>query len=52
LTKTSLTCKVADDEKIIDLAIAHQALLMRKDQHLLSMQKRLLAQGVRAQAAM
>ena len=50
--KASLTCSDADDQKFIDLAIAHQALLLSKDQHVLSMQKRLLAQGIRAQEAM
>ena len=50
--KASLTCRDADDQKFIDLAVAHQALLLSKDQHVLSMQKRLLAQGIRAQAAM
>ncbi len=50
--KASVTCSDADDQKFIDLAIAHQALLLSKDQHVLSMRKRLLAQGTRAQAAM
>ena len=50
--KASLTCSDADDQKFVDLAIAHQALLLSKDQHVLSMKKRLLAQGIRAQAAM
>ena len=50
--KASVTCSDADDQKFIDLAIAHQALLLSKDQHVLSMQKRLLAHGIRAQAAM
>ena len=50
--KAAVTCSDADDQKFIDLAVAHQALLLSKDQHLLSMQKRLLAQGIRAQAAM
>ena len=50
--KASVICRDADDQKFIDLAVAHQALLLSKDQHLLSMQKRLLAQGIRAQAAM
>ncbi len=49
--KASLTCKDADDQKFIDLAVQHQALLISKDQHVLSMRKRLLAHGVRAQAA-
>ena len=47
-----VTCSDADDQKFIDLAIAHQALLLSKDQHVLSMRKRLLAQGIRAQKAM
>ena len=50
--KASVTCSDADDQKFIDLAIAQQALLLSKDQHVLSMRKRLLAQGIRAQAAM
>jgi putative PIN family toxin of toxin-antitoxin system len=50
--KASVTCSDADDQKFIDLAVTHQALLLSKDQHVLSMSKRLLAQGVRAQAAM
>ena len=50
--KASVTCSDADDQKFIDLAVAHQALLLSKDQHLLSMRKRLLAHGIRAQAAM
>jgi putative PIN family toxin of toxin-antitoxin system len=50
--KASVTCSDADDQKFIDLAVTHQALLLSKDQHVLSMSKRLLAQGIRAQAAM
>ena len=50
--KALVTCSDADDQKFIDLAIAHQALLLSKDQHVLSMRKRLLAQGIRAQSAM
>ena len=50
--KALVTCSDADDQKFIDLAVAHQALLLSKDQHVLSMRKRLLAQGIRAQAAM
>ena len=50
--KASVTCSDADDQKFIDLAVAHQALLLSKDEHVLSMKKRLLAQGIRAQAAM
>ena len=50
--KAPVTCTDADDQKFIDLAIAHQALLLSKDQHVLSMRKRLLAHGILAQAAM
>ena len=50
--KASVTCSDADDQKFIDLAVAHQALLLSKDQHVLSMRKRLLALGIRAQEAM
>ena len=50
--KASVTCSDADDQKFIDLAVAHQALLLSKDRHVLSMRKRLLAQKIRAQAAM
>ena len=49
--KASLTCKDADDQKFIDLAVQHRAWLISKDQHVLSMKKRLLAQGIRAQTA-
>ena len=49
--KASLTCKDADDQKFIDLAVQHRAWLISKDRHVLSMKKRLLAQGIRAQAA-
>ena len=51
-TQANVSCSDADDQKFIDLAIAHQALLLSKDQHVLSMQKRLLAKVIRAQAAM
>ena len=50
--KAAVTCSDADDQKFIDLAVAHQALLLSKDQHVLSMRKRLLAHGIRAQSAM
>ena len=50
--KASLTCQDADDQKFIDLAVQHKALLISKDQHILSMRKRLLAHGTRAQAAL
>ena len=49
--KASVTCSDPDDQKFIDLAVAHKALLLSKDRAVISMQKRLLALGVRAQAA-
>ncbi|MDO8385110.1 MAG: putative toxin-antitoxin system toxin component, PIN family [Polaromonas sp.] len=49
--KAAVTCSDADDQIFIDLAVAHQAWLLSKDQAVLSMQKRLLALGTRAQAA-
>lgn len=50
--KASVTCSDPDDQKFIDLAVAHQALLLSKDRAVISMKKRLLALGVRAQVAM
>jgi putative PIN family toxin of toxin-antitoxin system len=44
--KVQLTCKDADDQKFIDLAAAHQALLLSKDHAVLALAKRLLAFGV------
>ena len=50
--KASLTCSDPDDQKFVDLAVAHQALLLSRDRDVISMSKRLLAQGIRAQVAM
>ena len=50
--KASLTCSDADDQKFIDLAVQHSALLLSKDKDVTSMRKRLLAHGIRVQAAM
>ena len=50
--RAGLTCSDADDQKFIDLAVAHGALLLSKDKAVISMAKRLLAEGIRAQAAM
>lgn len=50
--KAALTCSDPDDQKFIDLAVSWQALLLSKDRAVLSMSKRLLQHGVRAQAAM
>jgi putative PIN family toxin of toxin-antitoxin system len=49
--KARLNCSDPDDQKFIDLAVAGKALLLSKDRHVLSMSKRLLAHGVRAQRA-
>ena len=49
--KAGVTCSDADDQKFIDLAVQHGALLLSKDKAVLSMKKRLLARGIRAQAA-
>ena len=50
--KASMTCSDADDQKFIDLAVQHRALLLSKDRDVISMKKRLLVQGIRAQIAM
>lgn len=49
--KASVTCKDADDQKFIDLAVAHRCTLLSKDRAVLCMQKRLLALAVDARAA-
>ena len=49
--KAPVTCKDPDDQKFIDLAVAHRSLLLSKDQAVLCMEKRLLALAVAAQAA-
>jgi putative PIN family toxin of toxin-antitoxin system len=49
--KALATCRDADDQKFIDLAVAHQATLLSKDRAVLCMKKRLLALGVRALAS-
>lgn len=50
--KAPVTCSDPDDQKFIDLAVARQALLLSKDRAVLSMNKRLAAWSVRAQAAL
>ncbi len=50
--KASVTCSDADDQPFIDLAVQHRALLLSKDKHVISMTKRLLAQGIQARTAM
>ena len=49
--KAPVTCKDPDDQKFIDLAVGHQAMVLSKDQAVLCMAKRLLALGSLAQAA-
>ena len=49
--KASVTCKDPDDQKFIDLAVAHGATLLSKDHAVICMSKRLLALGVIAGAA-
>ncbi len=50
--KAGLTCSDPDDQRFIDLAVAHQARLLSKDQAVTSMAKRLLGMGVVACRAM
>ena len=47
--KAIYTCKDPDDQKFIDLAVAHQAALLSKDKAVLVMRKRLLKLGVALQ---
>ena len=49
--KANVTCKDPDDQKFIDLAVAHRAHLLSKDRAVLCMKKRLAALAVCAQAA-
>lgn len=49
--KAHPTCKDPDDQKFIDLAVAHKTPLLSKDHAVLCMQKRLLALAVDARAA-
>lgn len=49
--KAPITCKDPDDQRFIDLAVAHRCLVLSKDQAVLSMAKRLLALGSAARVA-
>ena len=49
--RATLICRDPDDQKFIDLALAHQAMLLSKDRAVLSMAKRLLAGRVIARSA-
>ena len=44
--KAPCTCKDPDDQKFIDLAVAHAAPLLSKDKAIVCMKKRLLQSGV------
>jgi putative PIN family toxin of toxin-antitoxin system len=48
--RATLRCSDADDQKFIDLALAHQTVLLSKDRAVLGMKKRLAAMGVCVQA--
>jgi predicted nucleic acid-binding protein len=50
--KASVTCKDPDDQRFIDLAVAHRCLVLSKDNAVLCMAKRLLALGASARAAL
>ncbi|MDO8318002.1 MAG: putative toxin-antitoxin system toxin component, PIN family [Rhodoferax sp.] len=47
--KAKVTCRDPDDQKFIDLAVSHQALLLSKDQAVLCMHKRLSGLSVKVQ---
>ncbi len=49
--KAPVICKDPDDQKFIDLAVAHKALVLSKDNAVLCMKKRLSALGAQAQSA-
>lgn len=48
--KAEVTCGDPDDQKFIDLAIAHRCLLLSKDDHVLRLRKRLARLHVTAAA--
>jgi len=48
--KALYVCKDADDQKFIDLAVAHQTLLLSKDKAVLTMAKRLRSLGADTRA--
>ncbi len=50
--KASVTCKDPDDQKFIDLAVAHQARILSKDNAVLCMKKRLAALAVHAHSTL
>ncbi|WP_296510940.1 putative toxin-antitoxin system toxin component, PIN family [Rhodoferax sp.] len=50
--KAPVTCKDPDDQRFIDLAVAHRCAVLSKDHAVLCMAKRLLALGAHARCAM
>jgi len=50
--RVSCVCKDPDDQKFIDLAVAHRALLLSKDHAVLRLKRRLLPLGVSAAPAL
>ncbi len=50
--RAQVVCKDPDDQKFIDLAVAHQSELLSKDRAVLCMTRRLQALGVRTGAAL
>ena len=46
--RVPVVCRDADDQQFLDLAAAHQALLLSKDKAVMATRKRLLAHGVLA----
>ena len=47
--KAIVTCRDPDDQMFIDLAVAHQALLLSKDEAVLCLRKRLIGLSVQVQ---
>jgi putative PIN family toxin of toxin-antitoxin system len=50
--RVAYACKDADDQKFIDLAAAHRAILLSKDKAVLCMRKRLLTLGTQVATAL
>ncbi len=50
--KAPVSCADPDDQKFIDLAVAHQALLLSKDKAVLAMARRLASRAVLVQSAL
>jgi putative PIN family toxin of toxin-antitoxin system len=49
--KATVTCTDPDDQKFIDLAVAHKAVLLSKDKSVLCLRKRLLGLEVKVHSA-